>query len=84
MSWKGRVSSFYGAELSRYTSFKVHSSAEGPVRQILIHDKGVIALSSGGVHMARRTGPPIWHILYASHSIFEETCMADGYVGMKR
>ncbi len=80
---QGRVSSFYGAELSRYTSFKAHASAEGPVRQILIHDKGVIALGSRGVHMARRTGPPIWHILCGSWPI-QEIYLADGHTGVMR
>ena len=55
----GRVSSFYGTELQRYTSFK---AGAGPVRQLLFHDKGVIALGSTSVHMAMRRGPPIWHI----------------------
>jgi PAB-dependent poly(A)-specific ribonuclease subunit 2 len=60
----GRVSSFYGTELQRYTSFK---AGEGPVRQILFHDKGVIALGSKSIHMAMRRGPPIWHITYATY-----------------
>lgn len=34
------------------------------MRQILLHDKGVIALCSRSVHMALRRGPPIWHITY--------------------
>ncbi|KAF4632859.1 hypothetical protein G7Y89_g5257 [Cudoniella acicularis] len=55
----GRVSGFYGTELTRYTSFK---AGEGPVRQILFHEKGVISLCSRSVHMAMRRGPPLWHI----------------------
>ncbi|KAL2208105.1 putative PAB-dependent poly(A)-specific ribonuclease subunit [Sarocladium strictum] len=58
----GRVTSFYGTELQRYTSFKAHSSSDGPVRQILINDKGVVALGAKDVHMAQRRGPPIWHL----------------------
>ncbi|KAI0009250.1 PAB-dependent poly(A)-specific ribonuclease subunit PAN2 [Xylariaceae sp. FL0662B] len=58
----GRVSSFYGTKLQRYTSFKAHTSQDGPVRQILFNDKGVIALGSRGVHMALRRGPPLWSI----------------------
>ncbi|KAI6082233.1 PAB-dependent poly(A)-specific ribonuclease subunit PAN2 [Hypoxylon rubiginosum] len=58
----GRVSSFYGAKLQPYTSFKAHTSQDGPVRQILFNDKGVIALGSRGVHMAMRRGPPLWSI----------------------
>ncbi|EKJ70854.1 hypothetical protein FPSE_09006 [Fusarium pseudograminearum CS3096] len=52
----GRVTSFYGAELQRYTSFKAHTSTEGPVRQILLNEKGVIALGARDLHMAIRRG----------------------------
>ncbi|KAK8922063.1 PAN2-PAN3 deadenylation complex catalytic subunit PAN2 [Metarhizium anisopliae] len=58
----GRVTSFLGSELQRYTSFKAHLSTDGAVRQILVNDKGVIVLGSKDVHMAQRRGPPIWHI----------------------
>ncbi|RMJ11051.1 PAB-dependent poly(A)-specific ribonuclease subunit pan2 [Fusarium euwallaceae] len=58
----GRVTSFYGTELQRYTSFKAHASADGPVRQILVNEKGVVALGPKDVHMAMRRGVPIWHI----------------------
>lgn len=59
---QGRVTSFYGTELQRYTSFKAHASSDGPVRQILVNEKGIVALGSKDVHMAIRRGPPIWHI----------------------
>ncbi|KAI3536342.1 PAB-dependent poly(A)-specific ribonuclease subunit PAN2 [Colletotrichum abscissum] len=58
----GRVTSFYRSELQRYTSFKAHTSSDGPVRQILVNDKGVVVLGSRDIHMASRKGPPIWHI----------------------
>ncbi|KAF5670593.1 pab-dependent poly(A)-specific ribonuclease subunit PAN2 [Fusarium heterosporum] len=58
----GRVTSFYGTELQRYTSFKAHASSDGPVRQILVNEKGIVALGSKDLHMAIRRGPPIWHI----------------------
>ncbi|KAG5982428.1 poly(A)-specific ribonuclease [Claviceps digitariae] len=58
----GRVTSFLSTELQRYTSFKAHSAADGPVRQILVNEKGVISLGSKDIHMALRRGPPIWHI----------------------
>ncbi|KGQ07956.1 PAB-dependent poly(A)-specific ribonuclease subunit PAN2 [Beauveria bassiana D1-5] len=61
-TFKGRVTSFFGSELQRYTSFKAHLSSEGPVRQILVNDKGVIALGSSDVHMSMRRGATIWHI----------------------
>ncbi|RFU79465.1 pab-dependent polya-specific ribonuclease subunit pan2 [Trichoderma arundinaceum] len=58
----GRVTSFLSTELQRYTSFKAHQATDGPVRQILVNDKGVVVLGSKDVHMASRRGPPIWHI----------------------
>lgn len=63
---QGRVLSLYGTELQRYTSFRIHPSTDGPVRQLLFHDKGVIALGPRTVHMAMRRGLPIWNIRYAS------------------
>jgi len=59
----GRVTSFYGSELQRYTSFK---AGDGPIHQLLFHEKGVIALGSRSIHMAMRRGPPMWHITYGS------------------
>ncbi|KAF4469696.1 PAB-dependent poly(A)-specific ribonuclease subunit PAN2 [Fusarium albosuccineum] len=58
----GRVTSFYGTDLQRYTSFKAHASSDGPVRQILVNEKGVVSLGAQDVHMALRRGPPMWHI----------------------
>ena len=57
----GRVSSFYGTELQRYTSYK---GGDGPIRHLLVHDRGIIALASKSVHMAARRGAPLWHIVY--------------------
>ncbi|EAQ84938.1 hypothetical protein CHGG_08952 [Chaetomium globosum CBS 148.51] len=59
---RGRVVSFYGRDLQRYTAFKIHPPSEGPVRQFLFHDKGVIALGTRSVHMAMRRGPTLWNI----------------------
>ncbi|KAF6826197.1 pab-dependent poly -specific ribonuclease subunit [Colletotrichum musicola] len=58
----GRATSFYGSELQRYTSFKAQMTTDGPVRQILVNDKGVVVLGSRDIHMASRRGPSIWHI----------------------
>ncbi|KAI1813850.1 PAB-dependent poly(A)-specific ribonuclease subunit PAN2 [Poronia punctata] len=58
----GRVTSFYGAELQRYTSFKAHPSQNGRVYQILFNNKGVIALGARSVHMRDRCGLPLWTI----------------------
>ena len=56
------MTSFYGTELTQYTSFKAHSSSDGRIHQILFNDKGVIALGSHSVHMALRRGLPLWTI----------------------
>ncbi|KAJ5089883.1 hypothetical protein N7532_008567 [Penicillium argentinense] len=58
----GRISSFCGPELQRYTSARAHPAAEGPVRQILFHDRGVISISSKSVHMITRRGLTQWHL----------------------
>nr|4D0K_A Chain A, A-SPECIFIC RIBONUCLEASE SUBUNIT PAN2 [Thermochaetoides thermophila] len=59
---RGRVCSFYGRDLTRYTAFKIQPASEGPVRQFLFHDKGVIVLGTRSVHMAMRRGPALWNI----------------------
>ncbi|KAJ5387689.1 hypothetical protein N7509_010230 [Penicillium cosmopolitanum] len=58
----GRISSFCGPELGRYTSVRAHPAAEGPVRQILFHERGVISLSPKSVHMITRRGLTQWHL----------------------
>ncbi|KAI3321081.1 PAB-dependent poly(A)-specific ribonuclease subunit PAN2 [Xylariaceae sp. AK1471] len=58
----GRVTSFYGAKLQQYTSFKAHTSQDGGVLQILFNDKGIIAVGARGVHMRNRRGIPLWSI----------------------
>ncbi|KAI0392158.1 PAB-dependent poly(A)-specific ribonuclease subunit PAN2 [Xylariaceae sp. FL0594] len=58
----GRVTSFYGAKLQQYTSFKAHTSQDGSVLQILFNAKGVIALGARSVHMRDRRGLPLWTI----------------------
>ncbi|CAI7584313.1 unnamed protein product [Penicillium bialowiezense] len=60
----GRVSSFYGPELQRYTSVRAHPPSEGSVRQIIFHERGVISLSSKSVHMITRRGLTQWHLTH--------------------
>ncbi|KAL5366213.1 PAB-dependent poly(A)-specific ribonuclease subunit pan2 [Aspergillus floccosus] len=60
----GRITSFYGPELQRYTSVRAHPVAEGIVRQILFHERGVISLSSRSVHMITRRGLTQWHVTH--------------------
>ncbi|KAF1982126.1 PAB-dependent poly(A)-specific ribonuclease subunit PAN2 [Aulographum hederae CBS 113979] len=57
----GRMVSFYGLELQKYTSYKAHPSTEA-VKQILFCDKGVISLSPRSIHLASRRGLTIWHL----------------------
>ena len=57
----GRVASFKGTELQRYTSARAHIN-EGPVKQLLSHERGILSISSNSVHLIARTGPAIWHI----------------------
>ncbi|PGH11073.1 PAB-dependent poly(A)-specific ribonuclease subunit PAN2 [Helicocarpus griseus UAMH5409] len=70
----GRVTSFYGPELQRYTSVRAHPASEGPVRQLLFHDRGVISVSAKSVHLTSRRGLTIWHL---SHAEMEDLrCMS--------
>ncbi|KAK3678608.1 poly(A)-specific ribonuclease [Recurvomyces mirabilis] len=66
----GRVTSFYGLELQRYTSWRAHISSSprgapgnAPVKQFLLYDKGVISLSTRSVHCSARRGLAQWHIV---------------------
>ena len=56
------MTSFYGTELRRYTSLKAHKT--GMVRQLLVSEKGIIALGANYLHMSSRSGPPLWHLEY--------------------
>ncbi|KAK5113219.1 hypothetical protein LTR62_003555 [Meristemomyces frigidus] len=65
----GRVTSFYGLELQRYTSWRAHTSSAArgvpgntPVRQLLFCEKGVISLSTRGVHCSSRRGLTQWNV----------------------
>lgn len=69
---QGRVASFFGPELQKYTSYKGHASE--PVKQILFTDKGVLSVSARSVHLASRRGPAIWHI---ADEVFQDLqCMS--------
>ena len=70
----GRLMSFVGPELQRYTSVRAHPVSEGLVRQILFHEKGVISLSSKSVHMVTRRGLTQWHV--AHDEMVDLRCMS--------
>ncbi|KAI8997062.1 ubiquitin carboxyl-terminal hydrolase-domain-containing protein [Pilobolus umbonatus] len=55
----GRIASYYGKGLQRYTSFKAHNDQ---VRQIRITDRGVISLSPKSIQMRDRRGLVKWSI----------------------
>ncbi|KAL2392816.1 PAN2-PAN3 deadenylation complex catalytic subunit pan2 [Exophiala dermatitidis] len=58
---QGRVTAFYGPELQRYVSVKAHLG-EGPVKQFLVHEKGIVSISASSVHFVTRRGLTQWHI----------------------
>ena len=60
---QGRVTSFHGPELQRYSSVKAHAQ-EGPVKQLLLHERGVISLASRSLHLTSRRGLTQWHITH--------------------
>ncbi|KAL2829793.1 PAB-dependent poly(A)-specific ribonuclease subunit pan2 [Aspergillus cavernicola] len=70
----GRITSFFGPELQRYTSVRAHPVPEGPVRQILFHERGVISTSSKSVHMITRRGLTQWHV--AHDEMIDLRCMS--------
>ncbi|GAB1725462.1 hypothetical protein NU195Hw_g1870t1 [Hortaea werneckii] len=77
----GRVTSFYGAELQKYTSFHGHASSSSrsapgnaPVKQFLFCDKGVISVSPRSVHCASRKGLTQWHL--ALPDMLDLRCMS--------
>ena len=57
----GRVASFKGPDLQRYTSARAHIN-EGQVKQLLSHEKGILSISATSVHFISRAGPAIWHV----------------------
>src|SRR4051794_9395448 len=62
---QGRLSSYIGRELTPYTAFCINETGEGDVRQVLIHEKGIIALGTKCVGMYIRRGIIQWEVRYA-------------------
>ncbi|KAL2354819.1 PAB-dependent poly(A)-specific ribonuclease subunit PAN2 [Cryomyces antarcticus] len=60
----GRVTSFHGAELQKYTSYRGHAVNEGPVKQLLFCEKGVISLSGQSIHLSSRRGLTQWNLIH--------------------
>ena len=79
-SLQGRITSFYGATLERYTSYRAHAATEGPVRQFLFTEKGILSISKQSVHYAHRRGITQWHLTYVwPCHIFTISGGADAY-----
>ena len=62
---QGRVAAFYGPELQRYVSVKAHIG-EGPVRQFLFHERGILSIAANSVHLTSRKGLTQWHLSHPS------------------
>lgn len=60
---QGRVTGFVGPGLTSYTSFFAHVDE---VRDILVHDRGVISLGPRNVRVTHRRGLQRWDIKYGS------------------
>ncbi|MCJ1380114.1 poly(A)-specific ribonuclease [Xylographa soralifera] len=76
----GRITSFYGSELRRYTSFWAHPSqprGDGEVKQLLFHDRGVVSVAATSVHLSSRRGLTQWH--NATKAMRDLSCMS--YMG---
>lgn len=58
----GRVASFYGPELQKYTSYRAH---EGHVKTIVPTDRGILSVGARSVHLAERRGRALWHLTHA-------------------
>ncbi|KAJ5619859.1 hypothetical protein N7510_003843 [Penicillium lagena] len=70
----GRITSFNGPDLQRYTSVRAHPVSDGAVRQILFHERGVISISSKSVHMITRRGLTQWHL--TNDEMLDLRCMS--------
>jgi hypothetical protein len=58
---QGRVTGFVGGNLASYTSFFAH---DNEVRDILVHDRGIVSLSARNVRVTQRRGLQRWDIKY--------------------
>lgn len=69
----GRITSFYGPHLERYTSYRGHATVDGPVKQFLFSEKGILSISKQSVHYSHRRGITQWHL--ASAEFKDLKCM---------
>ncbi|KAF2792603.1 PAB-dependent poly(A)-specific ribonuclease-like protein subunit pan2 [Melanomma pulvis-pyrius CBS 109.77] len=69
----GRVTSFYGPSLERYTSYRAHAATEGAVKQFLFTEKGILSISKQSAHYSIRRGITQWHL--TSNEFTDLKCM---------
>lgn len=67
------MTAFYGPDLQRYVSVKAHIG-EGPVRQFLFHERGVLSVASKSLHLSSRRGLTQWHLSH--RSMVDLRCMS--------
>ncbi|KXT04451.1 hypothetical protein AC578_3579 [Pseudocercospora eumusae] len=77
----GRITSFHGAELQRYTSYRGHVSTaprgapgNAHVQQLLFCEKGVVSVSARSIHLSSRRGLAQWHV--AQPGMSDLQCMS--------
>ena len=56
---KGHLASYFGPELQKYTSFKVHHEE---IRHVTVNDIGILSLSSNELCFSARTGLRIFNL----------------------
>ncbi|KAH7032044.1 ubiquitin carboxyl-terminal hydrolase-domain-containing protein [Linnemannia elongata] len=56
----GYISSYYSAGLQRYSSFKAH---KGPVRQMMVLDRGIVSIGKDSIHLSNRRGLASWNLI---------------------
>ncbi|KAL3831819.1 hypothetical protein ACJMK2_023521 [Sinanodonta woodiana] len=68
----GHVTSYYGHELQKYTSFQIHASDE--IRQIMsLGDRGVLFLTRGNLRCSNRRGLSVFR--YTNSVMHDMQCM---------
>nr|XP_006819096.1 PREDICTED: PAB-dependent poly(A)-specific ribonuclease subunit 2-like [Saccoglossus kowalevskii] len=67
----GHITSYYGLDMQKYTSFQIHASNE--VRQLLTFDNGVLALTSDNLRCSTRQGMRVFEL--TGENIHDMQCM---------
>lgn len=70
--FKGYVTSYFGQELQKYSSFKVHHEE---IRHMTANESGILSLSSNELCFSARTGLHIFSLRFMYLSIDESDGM---------